>query len=354
MNILILGGTGAMGVHLVDMLSNNAENDIFVTTRKNRTSDKKNVSYIVGDAHNRDFISSIIAHGDWDVIVDFMVYCTEEFKERVDVFLSSCKQYVFLSSSRVYAESKEPITENSPRLLDVCKDSEFLATDEYALTKARQENILFENERKNWTIIRPYITYSENRLQLGVFEKEIWLFAALNCKALVFSKDVANHTTTLTYGFDVARGIAAIIGKKEAFGEAFHITGNNAIQWQKVFEIYAATLRKNGIEIQEIIKDRNFRLENKYAKYQLIYDRYFDRIFDNSKIARFIDVSSFAKPELKLSSCLEDFLKIKSFNYIGVQEIFNLLKDTSYTLPISKIPTAKQKIKYILLKLHIL
>ena len=211
MNILILGGTGAMGVHLVNILAESSDNSVYVTTRKNRISSKSNISYISGDAHGTAFIDSILAKQQWDAIVDFMVYNTEEFKARADKMLCSCSQYVFLSSSRVYAESKEPLTENSPRLLDVCNDKDFLATDEYALTKARQENILFENEKKNWTIIRPYITYSENRLQLGVFEKEIWLFAALNCGALVFSKDVAQHRTTLTYGFDVARGIAAII-----------------------------------------------------------------------------------------------------------------------------------------------
>lgn len=47
-----------------------------------------------------------------------------------------------MSSSRVYADSQTPITENSPRLLDVYKEEEYLKTDEYALSKARQEDIL--------------------------------------------------------------------------------------------------------------------------------------------------------------------------------------------------------------------
>ncbi len=342
-----------MGVHLVNILAENADNSVFVTTRKKRTSSKANVAYITGDAHDSGFLNDVLSREKWDAIVDFMVYNTDEFKSRAEKLLSSCGQYVFLSSSRVYAKSKTPITENSLRLLDVCTDKEFLATDEYALTKARQENVLFENPRKNWTIIRPYITYSENRLQLGVLEKETWLFTALNAHALVFSRDIARHTTTLTYGFDVARGIAAIIGKEEAKGEAFHITGNTTIHWQRVFDIYAETLRKNGIEIEEILKETNYRLFNERAKYQLIYDRYFDRVFDNSKIARFVDVGTFAKPEDKLRTCLEDLLRTKNFNYVGVQEILSLLKDTGHSLPFSKIPSVKQKIKYILIKLHI-
>ena len=77
----------------------------------------------------------------WNAIVDFMAYSTKEFSEKVDLFLNKTDQYFFLSSSRVYAESNIPITENSKRLIDVCEDEEYLKTDEYALAKARQDFI---------------------------------------------------------------------------------------------------------------------------------------------------------------------------------------------------------------------
>lgn len=170
-SILLLGGTGAMGNHLVQIL-NDGNHNVFVTSRRHRQN-RSGVTYIQGNAHDEDFLNSVLAKVEWDVIVDFMIYGTDEFSCRVNKLLKACKQYVFLSSSRVYADSKEPITEQSPRLLDVCKDEEYLKTDEYALSKAREENVLFNSEYKNWTIIRPYITYSEIRLQLGVLEKII-------------------------------------------------------------------------------------------------------------------------------------------------------------------------------------
>ena len=286
--------------------------------------------------------------------MDFMVYTTVEFKNRSEKMLSSCSQYVFLSSSRVYADSSTPITEESPRLLDVCKDEIYLKTDEYALAKARQENILFESGRKNFTIIRPYITYSENRLQLGVLEKETWLFTVLNCEALVFSKDIAAHTTTLTYGFDVARGIAAIIGKEEAYGQAFHITGNTSIKWQEVFDLYAKVLKENGVKFDPILKEKTHRLDYEASKYQVIYDRYFDRAFDNSKIEKFIDIESFVKPQEGLKHCLEELIKKPEFNYTTVRGgVLLVLKGTKKRLPLLKIPGIKQKIKFILIKLHL-
>ena len=78
------------------------------------------------------------------------------------------------------------------RLLDVSHDSIYLKTDEYALAKARQEDILRKSGKNNWTIIRPYITYSESRLQLGVLEKEAWLYRALKGFQEMFWKN-AQH-----------------------------------------------------------------------------------------------------------------------------------------------------------------
>lgn len=60
----------------------------------------------------------------WNTIFDFMFYETSAFKNNVCAFLSATKQYVFVSSARVYADSKNQINENSPRLLDVCDDEE--------------------------------------------------------------------------------------------------------------------------------------------------------------------------------------------------------------------------------------
>ena len=142
MNILVLGGTGAMGVHLVELLSQRGD-AVWVTSRRERPS-RKNVTYVRGDAHDNDFLQTLLVGRRWDAIVDFMVYRTGEFRHRMPQLLAATAQYVFLSSSRVYADSAEPITEDSPRLLDVSTDATYLKTDEYALAKARQENALRE------------------------------------------------------------------------------------------------------------------------------------------------------------------------------------------------------------------
>ena len=304
MNILVLGGTGAMGTHLVEILKQQG-NEVFVTSRHDYPS-HRNVTYIRGDAHNEYFLKEVLVRRRWDAIVDFMIYTTAEFQHRMPQLLATTAQYVFLSSSRVYADSIEPITESSPRLLDVSQDMDYLATDEYALAKAREENMLHRNsENENWTIIRPYITYSENRLQLGILSTGAWLSQALRGQTIVFSKDIADRMTTLTYGYDVARGIAALIGKEKALGETFHITCDRPIRWNEVLNIYLDILesktgrRPNVLQLQK----------SPIMTPQVIYDRYYNRLFDNSKIGRFIKTDTFASPHIGLRQCLESFLE---------------------------------------------
>lgn len=314
MKILILGGTGAMGIHLVKLLADE-KNEVYVTSRKSRQS-IGNIHYLQGDAHNTVFIDSVL-EANFDCIVDFMIYTTEEFKEQYQKFLNNAKQYVYLSSSRVYADSSVPITENSSRLLDATSDEKYLLTDEYALTKARQENLLFDSDKHNWTIIRPYITYSENRLQLGVLEKEMWLSRALSGKTVFFSDDIAKHKTTLTYGYNVAQGIKSVIGKEKSYGEAFHITQDKFLTWKEIWNLYKPVIETYTQKEAKIIFTDMKNFTKVYgATYQIKYDRLFDRSFNNSKIRQFCDTDQFLKPEKGLSHCLESFISDGAhFNY---------------------------------------
>ena len=316
MKVLVLGGTGAMGVHLVQLLSNKNIETV-VTTRNFIQSTDVNIKYIKGNAHNKEFLQSLLMK-PWDAIIDFMVYSTQDFKDRVSLLLNSTSQYIFLSSSRVYSDALEYITEKTPRLLDVSNDFEFLATDEYALSKARQEDILKNTGKINWTIIRPYITYSEKRLQLGVLEKEEWLYRALKGRTIIFSKDILSKETTLTYGLDVSKGIQHIIGEKSAIGETYNITSNESVTWKEVLSIYLEVIEnKIGYKPKVIYSDLNSFIKTHPATYQIKYDRLFNRKFDSSKIYRFIDLREFTQIKLGLKKCIECFVDNPKFDFIN-------------------------------------
>ncbi|MCD1653164.1 NAD-dependent epimerase/dehydratase family protein [Treponema zuelzerae] len=306
MKALILGGTGAIGQHLVNILSQ-SNIETFVTSRKSRES-FGTVKFIQGNAQEDEFLISLL-NQKFDMIVDFMVYSTIDFSKKINLLLQNTNQYVYISSSRVYAKSNVVLTENSPRLLDVCEDKKYLSTEEYALIKARQEDILFNNKRINWTIVRPYITYSNNRLQFGLLEKEGWLYRALYGHKVVFPVDLFEKKTTLTHGYDVARGVFSILGQESALSNAFHITNDISITWSDVWNCYKQTILHLTSKDPEIFLCGIKEFEKAHKGfYQLHYDRMYDRLFSNEKIKKYIDTSGFIHPAEGLNTCLSDFL----------------------------------------------
>ncbi len=233
-----------MGTPLVELLADQG-NDVWVTSRKSREYSRGNIHCIVGNAHEMAFIS-VVLKDRYDVLIDFMNYRLPELQERLDLILNSVGQYIFLSSCRVYAESKTPITEKTPRLLYVCKDKEFLATEEYALAKAREENLIFASKHNNWTIVRPTVTYNSHRLQLGCYELDEWLGRVLRGKPVVFYDDLADKLTSMTYGEDVAMGICYLIGNPQALGEAVNIASPESKTWGEILNIYKNALEKSS------------------------------------------------------------------------------------------------------------
>lgn len=352
MKILMLGGTGAMGSCLSDLLLGKKEYEIWITSRKPRSS-FGNIEFICGDAHNIEFIESVLNNKYFDVIVDFMQYDYSDFIEHINIFLPKTFQYIYFSSSRVYADNYgKKICERHSRLYDVCEDKDFIESNEYAILKAKEENALINSHHKNWTIIRPYITYNDHRLQLGVFEKEEWLYRALKGRSILFPASLENKLTTLTSGKDVAKILYYIIGNKDALSEVYQIASDKALTWGEVLSIYVSALEEIiGGEIK-VKKDYN---QDKVAiikgnAYQLKYDRMYDRKFDSSKILGYLgDDFDFIVAEDGLRESIQNFMKgDQQFGYISgkMEAVFDIIAN-EYT-PLKDIPGVKEKIKYLI------
>lgn len=289
MRILILGGTGAMGVHVTRLLAD-AGHTVVVTSRRDHASDISGVSYAKGDAKKSDFFESLLSQY-WDAIVDFMVWSTDEFRTRVESFLSVTGQYVFTSSYRVYADSPV-ITEDSPRLLDVINNPEYLATDEYALAKARCEDMLFDSGRTNWTIVRPAITYDgSGRFQLTVHEMDAWLWRALRGIPVPVPSAMLAKQATMTWGGDVARMVALLIGNPRALGEAFTVSTSEHMPWSEIVEAYRTAMP--SLNVRDCDMARFERVHG--AVWQIRYDRMYNRVVDNAKV---LDVTGLQQDQL--------------------------------------------------------
>lgn len=276
--VLLLGGTGAMGVYLAPMLAD-LNYEVYITSRKEQQSENPHIHFIKGNAKDIKFMDQLLTT-KYDAIIDFMIYRTAEFADRYEKLLINTNHYLFLSSYRVYGDSNgKIITENSPRLLDSVKDEEYLATDEYALTKARQENILISSNYKNWTIIRPAITYSHTRFQLGTMEANEFLSRAFKDKTVVFPKQMLEKETTMSWAGDVAAMIAKLMFNEQAMGEIFTAATAEHHKWKDVIRYY-----QNIIDMNVKIIDLQDYLNIIGRPWQIKYDRMYDRVIDNSKI----------------------------------------------------------------------
>lgn len=279
--VLVLGGTGSMGAYLVKDLVDLGYK-VVVTSRTERHSNERDLVYIKGDAKDDNFLNSILTESRYDAVVDFMLYTTEEFKLRYKNILKNTSHYLYLSSYRVYGKSdNQVLSEDFPRLIDTLKDEKYLSTDEYALAKARQEDLLINSGENNWTILRPAITYSKDRFFLGSAGTDGFLYRALNGKSLIFPKEILDKVTTMTWAGDAARMIALLVGNNEAFGEVVNISTAEHRTWSEVVDYYRKYL---DVKIKTVSMPEYVRIYK--LKYMMKYNRMYNRLVDNTKVLK--------------------------------------------------------------------
>ena len=161
--VLLAAGGGTLGTYTakellklgcrVDVLSLQAE-----------VLDHENYRFFKGDA-SYEGISAFLKDKRYDAIVNFIHYTDpQEYKKVYRLTIERTDHLFFLSSYRVYADTDGFIREESPRLMDVCRDEELVNNDDYALPKSVCEDFL-KDECKNqpWTILRPVISFSDKR-----------------------------------------------------------------------------------------------------------------------------------------------------------------------------------------------
>lgn len=287
--ILVLGGTGAMGVYLTPQLLEMGY-AVDVVSLDSMESGNPNLKYITANACD-DIVLSELLKNEYDGIIDFMVYDNPEktFAPRRDILLKNTDHYIFLSSYRVYAGKDRITTEASPRLLDVSDDEKYLAAKntEYSLYKAIGENILSGAERKNWSIVRPAITYSKRRFQLVTLEAQIVIERMKSGRTVVLPQQAMEVETTMSWAGDVAKMLARLLFNRESFGEVYTTATAEHHTWREIAEYYGELggLKYTAVDKEEflhILSPGKDILDGN--RWQLEYDRMLNRVMDNSKI----------------------------------------------------------------------
>ncbi len=295
MKKVLVIGYGAMGMYLVPELSQMGY-QVDVVCLENVTDQFPNVTFTQADCSDDDYLTKLVTEGKYDGVVDFLIYTVDRFKRLHAMFLENTGHYIHPSSYRIYSSEELPIRETSPRLLDITQDSEYLAMleTEYSLYKAAKEDILLASPKKNWTILRPAITYSKFRFQLVILEANTLIHRIRNGQTVVLPENAMDIQATMTWAGDVAKMIARLVGNPKAMGEIFSVTTAEHHTWREIAEYYQEIA---GLDYVTCDRETflGFFGGSRHAGYQLDYDRCLNRIMDNSKI---LEVTGMKQEEL--------------------------------------------------------
>ena len=284
--VLVPGGTGAMGVYLIPELLNLGY-AVDVVSLDDIKSDNPDLRYFKANFKDPAVRAEFLKN-DYDAIVDFMIYGTEEFRAAHKELLTNCGHYIYLSSYRVYSGDEIPVRETSPRLLDshsVSHDVQYLASEDYSLYKARGENILRESGCANWTAIRPAITFSKRRFQLTILEAPEVIYRAKAGKTVLLPEDAMSVQATMSWAGDVAKMISRLVMNPYATREVYSVCTAEHNPWRTVAGYYKELI---GLKYVTVSNEDFISCMGEgntiWTRWQLDYDRMLDRVMDNSKI----------------------------------------------------------------------
>ena len=283
MNILLIGGTGTISMAVTQLLAQQGHT-LYLLNRGNRSAElPENIRIIQGDINNESDIHSKLDGLQFDVVGEFIGFVPSQVERDFRLFKDKTRQYIYISSASAYQKPLADcvITESTP-----------LANPywQYSRDKIACEEYLMKLYRENGfpvTIIRPSHTYSERSVPLGVHGRNgSWQVI----KRMIEGKPVIIHGDgtslwTITHSSDFAKAYAGIVGNIHAIGQAFHITSDESVTWNQIYQIIADTL---GVKLKAVHIPSDFLVSVSDYDFEgsLIGDKANSVIFDNSKIKR--------------------------------------------------------------------
>lgn len=302
--ILLIGGGGTLGTYTArELLRLGSHVDIICPEEKH--SEHQKLCFYKNYA-TEEVLRDLLSRKHYDGIVNYIHYPNvDEYKPIHKLLTDNTKHLIFLSSYRVYANLENPITERAPLLLDVTDDKNFLENEKYAISKAKAEKFIQnESNTKNWTIVRPVISFSDKRFDLITHSgREIINLAKIG-ESIILPKEAKDLTAGLDWAGNSGKLIANLLFKEEAVCEAYTISSAQNLTWGEVASIYSKLLSAHfkWVDLEEYIEQDTTIQNNPWI---LKYDRLFDRKIDNRKVLK---TTGFTKEEFV---SIEDGIKIE-------------------------------------------
>ncbi len=153
LNILILGGTGFIGPHMVrEALRRGHRVSLF---NRGQTNDSlfPDLPHFVGDRDNG--LDSLKGHR-WDAVIDNSGYVPRHVADSAALLASAVSHYLYVSTISVYASFLQPNSEDSPLGTMANENNEEVTGETYGPLKALCEKRVAEQiAAEDLTILRP-------------------------------------------------------------------------------------------------------------------------------------------------------------------------------------------------------
>lgn len=282
MKVLFIGGTGNIsGACTRNAIERGIE--VFHLNRGNRKKmTPECVASITADIHNQKEVKKALKDHYFDAVVNFIAFVPEDIQNDFELFRDKTHQYIFISSTSAYQKpiSHPVITESTPLKNPYWQYSRDKIECEELLNK------LYQNHDFPITIVRPSLTYETViPAAIGSWDDFTIIDRIRKGKEIIVHGD-GTSLWTITHSIDFAKGFVPLLGHQQAIGHAFHITSDEILTWNQIYEAIAMAAGKPAKMIH-IPSDFIARIDDFHTG-NLIGDKANSVIFDNTKIKSFV------------------------------------------------------------------
>jgi nucleoside-diphosphate-sugar epimerase len=276
MKVLFIGGTGIISSACVQLaLEQGIEVVLLNRGQTTKRAVPEGVTLLQADIRDREAARQALKDMTFDAVVNFIAFTPEHIETDLELFSGRTGQYIFISSASAYQTppTSLPVTESTPL------HNPFW---EYSRNKIACEERLLATYRQAGfpaTIVRPSHTYDATLLP---WHGRYTVLDRLKTGRKVIIHGDGTSLWTMTHHRDFAKGFTGLLGNPQTIGEAVHITSDEILTWNQIFEILAAAA---GVEahIVHIPSDFIAAFDPDWGA-GLLGDKAHSMIFDNSKI----------------------------------------------------------------------
>jgi nucleoside-diphosphate-sugar epimerase len=137
------------------------------------------------------------------------------------------------------------------------------------------------------TIVRPSLTYGDANFPIALGGWGCYTLAdRLKKGRPIIVHGDGSSLWFVTHAEDFARGFLGLVGNTQALGEAFHITSDEVLTWNQIYETIADALGVKA-NIVHLASDFIARISPPLTG-PLLGDKTWSAVFDNSKIKAYV------------------------------------------------------------------